>query len=411
MIIFEILKVALNSLKTNKLRSSLTVLGIVVGIFSIISISTVISMLQTSIEEGVSALSKNTFQIQKWPAVGTGTENWAAIRNRKNITLDNYYDLKDRIGDDARVGAEDWNQGRLMKRGNKQTNPNVSLCGLTPEAFPNNDWVVSNGRVINERDLESNSRVVVIGDDIKTALFEPYEDPIGEEVYVDGMKLKVIGVLDSKEGGIFGRNEGSYAFVPITKTLSHYGDERSSLNLTVFVYNESDYEDVLIKAEGIMRTLRKVPPGEERDFDIYSNESVLTQINEITEGVRLGAYVIGMIALLAAGVGIMNIMLVSVTERTKEIGIRKAIGARKFNVLTQFLAEAIVLCLFGGIVGIILGVGVGNFAGSLLQATAVIPLDWVLVGVILCVLIGVTFGTYPAVKAANLDPIEALRYE
>lgn len=411
MLIFEIIVVALNSLKTNKLRSSLTVLGIIVGIFSIISISTVISMLQTSIEEGVSALSKNTFQIQKWPAVGTGTENWAAIRNRKNITLDIYYDLKEKIGSEARVGAEDWNQGKLFKRGNKQTNPNASLCGVTPEAFQNNDWEVEAGRVINERDIQSNARVVVIGEDIKNALFNPYEEPLGKEVTVDGLKLRVIGILDSKDKGMFGRNEGSYAFVPITRTQTLYGERHSSLNLTVFVYEDEKYEDVQLKAEGIMRTLRKVPPGQERDFDIYSNESVLAQINDITEGVRLGAYVIGLIALLAAGVGIMNIMLVSVTERTKEIGIRKAIGARKVNILMQFITEAIVLCLFGGAIGIILGVGIGNFAGSLLQATAVIPLDWVLIGVFLCILIGVVFGTYPAMKAANLDPIEALRYE
>jgi putative ABC transport system permease protein len=189
-----------------------------------------------------------------------------------------------------------------------------------------------------------------------------------------------------------------------------YGDNRS-LNITVSVDTKEKYDDVILQAEGAMRTIRKVPPGEPNDFDIYSNESVLTQINQMTEGVRLGAYVIGLIALLAAGVGIMNIMLVSVTERTKEIGIRKAIGARKTNVLFQFLVEAVTLCLLGGVVGIILGVGAGNFAGSLLDASATIPMDWVIIGVFLCVLIGVIFGTYPAYKAANLDPIEALRYE
>lgn len=411
MLILEIIKVALNSLKVNKLRSSLTVLGIIVGIFSIISISTVIAMLQTSIENGVSALGKNTFQIQKWPAVGNGTQNWAAIRNRKNITLDNYEVLKNKLGSAASVGAEDWQSGKLVKRGNKQTNPNISMCGLTPEAFPNNDWFVTAGRVINQRDIESAARVVVIGEDIKNSLFEPYEEPLGEEVYIDGNKFKVIGVLNNRDKGIFGRNEGNYAFVPITFTQSHYGDQNRSLNITVAVYDGNNYDDTQMQAEGIMRTLRKVLPGEERDFDIFSNKSVLTQINEMTEGVKLGAYVIGLIALLAAGVGIMNIMLVSVTERTKEIGIRKAIGAKKINILLQFISEAIVLCLFGGMVGIILGVGLGNFAGSLLQATTVIPLDWMMVGVILCILIGVIFGTYPAVKASNLDPIEALRYE
>ncbi|HPN37849.1 MAG TPA: FtsX-like permease family protein, partial [Melioribacteraceae bacterium] len=165
------------------------------------------------------------------------------------------------------------------------------------------------------------------------------------------------------------------------------------------------------KSEGYMRTIRKVPPGEENDFDIRTNENVLKQINDITSGVRIGAIVIAGIALLAAGIGIMNIMLVSVTERTKEIGIRKAIGAKRSNILFQFLIESIVLSLFGGVIGIFLGVLVGNLAGSALNAVATIPIDSVMFGVGLCVFIGVLFGTYPAYKASNLDPIEALRYE
>jgi putative ABC transport system permease protein len=160
-----------------------------------------------------------------------------------------------------------------------------------------------------------------------------------------------------------------------------------------------------------MRTIRKVPPGEENDFEIMSNESIIGQINDITGGVKIGAMVVSIIALLAAGVGIMNIMLVSVTERTREIGIRKAVGAKKKNILVQFLVEAIFLCIAGGIVGIFLGIGIGNMAGSLLNADAAIPYDWVLIGLGLCIFVGVVFGTYPAFKAANLDPIEALRYE
>lgn len=407
--LLETSKVAFTSLHSNRLRSTLTIVGIVVGIFSIISISTVIAMLQNSIEDGVAALGKNTFQIQKWPAVGNGTQNWAEIRNRKDITYEDYVRLKESLTGAKFVGAEQWNFGNKIIYGNKETNPNTSVCGATPDAFPNNDWYASEGRVVNQNDVDRYQRVICIGSSVAEKLFE-YEDPIGKEVKIDGNKFRVIGVMDSKTGNMFGRDQGNDNYIPITTMQAIYGDTRS-INITVSIDENDNYDDVILQAEGAMRTIRKVPPGALNDFDIYSNESLLTEINNMTEGIRLGAYVIGLIALLAAGVGIMNIMLVSVTERTKEIGIRKAIGAKKLNILFQFLVEAVTLCVLGGIAGIILGVGAGNFAGSLLQASATIPLDWVVIGVLLCILIGVTFGTYPAYKAANLDPIDALRYE
>ncbi len=174
---------------------------------------------------------------------------------------------------------------------------------------------------------------------------------------------------------------------------------------------QKNTEDVIDAAIGHFRKIRKVEPGEPDDFSIFSNESLITQVNEITDPIKIGALVVSVIALLAAGVGIMNIMLVSVTERTREIGIRKAIGARRNSILIQFLIEAIILCFIGGVVGIIIGIGIGNLAGSFLSAQAAIPVDWVIIGISLCVLVGIIFGTYPAYKAANLDPIEALRYE
>lgn len=408
--IFEIFKIALNSIKMNKLRSSLTILGIVVGIFSIISISTIIAMLQTSIEEGVSALGKNTFQLQKWPSVQTGTaEEQAMIRNRRDITAEEFYRLADKLDGKAMyTAAEQWMWGRRIKFGNKETNPNVNVCGATPGAFSNNGWDIEDGREFNQRDVDRGARSIILGKDIVTVLF-PNSDPIGQEVKVDGQKLTVLGVLESK-GAFFGQSQDNYAVIPITTWQSFFGNRRS-VNITVQAYERDSYQDLIEATEGYFRTIRKVPPGEPNDFDVRSNENTLSQINDITSGVRIGAFVIAAIALLAAGVGIMNIMLVSVTERTREIGIRKAIGAKSKNILVQFLSEAVTLSLFGGIIGIILGVIVGNLVGSLMNATAVVPFDWIFVGVITCVFIGIIFGTYPAYKAANLDPIEALRYE
>ena len=408
--IFEIIMVALSSLRSNKLRSALTILGIIVGIFSIIAISTVIEMLQTSIQEGVSMLGQNTFQIQKFPALNTGgPEGRAKYRNRPDITLEEYYKLKEKLKEAKYVGAEQWNFGKQIIYGNKKTNPNVQIAGTTPEAFPNNKWVVDQGRAFNENDVYRYEHIVVLGADVAKSLF-PYEDPVDKMIKIDGHKLKVIGVLET-QGGAFGNSQDNFAIMPITTFQSFYGKYSRSVNITVMAPDRDSYNNIIEQAEGYFRTIRHVGAGEDNNFDFFSNESLLTQINQITIGVRIGSIIVAAIALLAAGVGIMNIMLVSVTERTKEIGIRKAIGAKKINILVQFITEAITLCLIGGILGIIIGVTVGNVAGSLLEASAVIPYDWVMVGILLCVIIGVTFGTYPAYKAANLDPIESLRYE
>ena len=407
--ILEVIKVALASLRTNKLRSSLTILGIVVGIFSIIAISTIIEMLQKSIQEGVSMLGQNTFQIQKFPVFNNGPNNRASFRNRPDITLEEYYQLKEKLVEAKYVGAEQWVFGKLFKVGNRETNPNNQIAGTTPEAFPNNKWTVEDGRAFNDRDVQRYENYVVIGADIAKKLF-PNFSAVGQIVTMDGHKLKIIGVLEA-QGGAFGQSQDNFAVIPITTFQNFYGKHSRSINITVMGHDKDSYNELIDLASGYLRTIRKVPSGKPDNFEIFSNESMLTQINNITAGVRIGSVVIAAIALLAAGVGIMNIMLVSVTERTREIGIRKAVGAKKFNILIQFLTEAVTLCLMGGILGIILGIVIGNIAGSLLKASAVIPIDWVIIGVLLCVIIGVIFGTYPAYKASNLDPIEALRYE
>jgi putative ABC transport system permease protein len=175
--------------------------------------------------------------------------------------------------------------------------------------------------------------------------------------------------------------------------------------------SQADYQRTIESAIGYMRMIRKIGPNDENDFEVFSNESLIGQVNDITGPIKIGALAVSLVALIAAGVGIMNIMLVSVTERTKEIGIRKAIGARSSSILIQFLIEAIILCLLGGIIGIALGIGLGNFAGGFLNAEMAIPYDWVIIGITMCLVVGLIFGTYPAYKAANLDPIEALRYE
>ncbi len=406
----EIIFVSLSSLKANKLRALLTVLGIVVGIFSIIVIMTVITALQSSIESGVSMLSKNTFQIQKYPAIQMGGPgSRAKYRNRKDITVDEFYRLKESLIQASYVGAEQWQWGRILRFEGRDTNPNVSVAGVTPEAMQTNNWNIANGRALQQSDVDFSSSIIILGKDVVDKLF-PSTDPVGQYIRIEGRPLLVAGVLES-QGQMFGQGRDNIALMPLTTFQSLYGKRSRSLNITVMSPSQETYDAVIEATIGQMRTIRKVPPGEENDFEIFSNESLMAQINETTQYVELGAIAISLIALLAAGIGIMNIMLVSVTERTKEIGIRKAVGARKINILTQFLVEAITLCIFGGIIGIVLGVIVGNLAGSFLNAQFVVPVVWVVIGVFLCIIVGLVFGTYPAYKASNLDPIEALRYE
>lgn len=407
----QIFFLSVQSLKTNRLRTLLTILGIVVGIFSIIVIMTVITMLQTSIENGVSMLSKNTFQISKFPAIHTGGhEAWQKYRNRKDITLEDYYRFEKVMTGVKYMGAEQSKGGAVIRFGNKETNPNIAVVGVTVGAFYTHNVTVESGRSIRETDVMYGNNVCILGKDVEKALFGGVINPVGQIIKVDKMPIKVIGTLEPQPE-LFGQSMDSYIVTPITTWQSIYGQKRRSVSITIMAKGDEEYESTIERSIGFMRTIRKVEPGKENDFEIFSNQSIMDQINDITGGVQIGAMVISIIALIAAGVGIMNIMLVSVTERTREIGIMKAVGARKNHILFQFLIEAVILCFIGGLIGIVLGVGIGNLAGGFLNASATIPYQWIAIGMTLCIVVGIVFGTYPAIKAANLDPIEALRYE
>jgi putative ABC transport system permease protein len=404
----QVLAISLQSLKSNRLRTALTILGVVVGIFSIIVIMTILTMLQNSINDGLSSLGKNTFQIQKHDNVFGGGPR-RDDRNRKDLTIEDAKRLKEMLKQAKYVGVEQWQFGRVAKFGNKETNPNLSIAGVSTDAMKTNDWNVEEGRDFREDDINYSADVCLIFQPVVDKLF-PNVNPIGQSLRVDGKPLRVVGIIE-KQSALFGQSRDNYILVPITTWQSMYGRYGRSVNITVMSQDADDYEDVIEAATGHMRSIRKVAAGDPNDFFIFSNESMITEINKITDPIKIIALAISLIALIAAGVGIMNIMLVSVTERTREIGIRKALGARKTWILSQFLYEAIILCMLGGLIGIVIGVGIGNIAGSLINAQAAVPWNWVFLGLLICVLVGVVFGTYPAYKAANLDPIEALRYE
>jgi putative ABC transport system permease protein len=406
----QLLLVALQSLKTNRLRTLLTVLGVVVGIFSIIVVMTIVTMLQNTINEGFQFLSKNTFQIQKWPAIQTGGhQEHQKYRNRKDITLEDFFRFESMMKGAKNVGAYQGTGGKVIQFGNRETNPNTQIVGVTEGVYPSLNLEIDQGREFRSNDIEYSNYVCVLGNYVVDKILYDI-DPVGQVIRVDGHPMRVIGTL-AKKPDFFGQTVDNYVVLPITTFQSIYGKRNGSVEITVMANNQAEYQRTIESAIGYMRLVRKIEPGEENDFEIFSNDSLIDQVNDITGPIKIGALAVSLVALLAAGIGIMNIMLVSVTERTREIGIRKAVGARKSSILIQFLFEAIILCLIGGTGGIVIGIGIGNFAGSFLNAQMAIPIDWIIIGISMCFIVGVIFGTYPAYKAANLDPIEALRYE
>lgn len=406
----EIIALALASLRASKLRSALTMLGIAVGVFSVIGVMTVISGLRGSIESGLNVLGANSFLIQKYPAINFSDPR-QRFANRRDIDYpqaSRFQQLMEADGD-AQVSLQLGRGGLRVSHLDRRTNPNVRLVGTDASYVVSFNYDIETGRNLDVGDIEFGRPVALLGADVVSRVF-PDSDPLGQTVRMDGRIYTVVGVLKTK-GTSFGQSQDNIVVVPITQFLDAYGRARRSIGVNVQSPSQEALEETYDRAIGVMRLVRGLEPEDPNDFEVFSNDSLIEAFNDIAGVVAVAAFVISAIALLASGVGVMNIMLVSVTERTKEIGIRKSIGARKADILTQFLLEAVALSLCGGLAGVVVGVIGGNAAGMFFQTGLVFPWLWALAGMIVCGGIGVGFGLYPAWKAASLDPIEALRYE
>jgi len=403
----ESFRMAVDALKANKMRSILTLLGIAIGVFSVIGVMTAIRTMESSITSGLNVFGTNTFLIQKYPVIQMGHMD-DKYRNRRDITYDQFVKLKERAKLPSLVTVAQGTGGITIKYKDEQAK-GIYVAGGSVGALRTYNNFVADGRDINQQDIDNNRRVVVLGMDVVDQLF-PFEDPLNRDIKIDGTGYKVIGVLE-RLGEMFGQSQDNFLLIPISNYLNSFADRNTDLQITVEAESAELYDKTMDEAIGIIRSIRKVPPGAENDFEVSSNAELIETFSSFTAGVKLFALAVSVIALVVAGIGIMNIMLVSVTERIKEIGIRKAIGATRRDILTQFLSEAVFLSEFGGIAGVILGIAGGNLVAMLLKVPAQIPIDWAIIGLVVCSVIGIGFGIYPAYKAAKLDPIDALRYE
>jgi putative ABC transport system permease protein len=405
----ESIIMALDSLRTNKLRSSLTLLGIAIGLFSIIIVMTSIGAVQNSVEDAFALIGKNNFYIQKMPAVRIGGPgSWRKYRHRKDITLEQAKRLEKMTTLPEAIGVSFGRGGRVVKYGNEKTNPDVTLSAVNAGALRIEAIEIAEGRGLTAQDVRLGRRVCIIGNDVYEKLF-PHISPLGQRIKIDKFTLEVVGVA-KKRGSVFGSSQDNFVMIPLSVFTRVYG-KRRNVSIAVKAPSTELLDATIDEVIGAMRVIRKVPPGKENDFEIVTFDQLIAQFNDLTRYFRFGAAVVAFIALIAAGVGIMNIMLVSVTERTKEIGIRKAIGAKKAIIRAQFVTESIVLSWVGGVIGILLGIIGGNIVALILNVSVILPLDWILIGFLVTTFVGVLFGVYPAVKASNLSPIEALRYE
>ncbi len=393
-------KIALNALKTNKIRSTLTALCIIIGITMVTIVDAVTTGMDVSFENSMSMLGQNVVYVQKSPWGMGGEYKWWEYRNRKEMKLEYVERIRDysRYANNVAASAD----RRVSIRYKGESAKNVSLSGATANYLEIEGLDIAEGRMFVEEEVRSGSNVAVIGHTLMESLFE-YENPLGKTIRFGGKRFSVVGVLE-KQGKFLGLEDtDNRIIVPITAYGQIYG-LRSGIQIGVQFSNQENLREGEYELEGIMRRIRQLDATEDNDFSLNKPEAFKQQL----EGMKAGIYAVGFIlsglSLLIGGIGVMNIMFVSVRERTKEIGIRKAVGAKSWEILTQFLLEAIAICLLGGIIGVALA---GLITVLINQVfVAVMNVGVVLLGFSICTIVGVVFGFIPAYRAAKSDPIE-----
>jgi putative ABC transport system permease protein len=410
----ENIQMAFKALRGNLLRAGLTMLIISFGILALVGILTAIDAILYSMSDSFSSLGANSFSIRPSNTEITTRSRGRVSKRAEPISFREAMQFKSEF-DGAGVIAVSFTgkTGVVARYSEEESNPTLRIVGADENQLELYGMEIERGRYFNPNEISNARPVAVLGENIVRSLYGgKAEKAVGSYIRADGHKFLVVGTMEAQGGGLNpGSNADASIYVPLPRVRQLYGSQRTNYRVAVAAPQASLLEELTSEAIGTMRQVRRLRSFEPNDFEIRQSDDLINTIRENTVKIRLGTIAIGIMTIFGAAIGLMNIMLVSVTERTKEIGISKAIGANRNHILTQFLTEAIVICVLGGMFGIILGVLAGNIVTFFLGTPFIIPWLWMTLALVVCILVGLVSGLYPAIKASKLDPIDALRYE
>jgi putative ABC transport system permease protein len=409
-VFLENLRISAISIKSHMLRTVLTILIIAFGIMALVGILTAIESIKFSLNNNFSRMGANTFTIKNNEMRFGGNNNNRSKDNRR-ITYDEAQKFKNDFKFDAWTSISTFaTHTATIKYKSVKTNPNIGVLGADENNVVTGGMEIEKGRNFTNNEVNFGANVVIIGGALSKTIFKKKENPIEQIISIGPGKYRVIGVLKEK-GSSMGFSGDNNCILPITNVRQYFARPDMSYTLSIMTKNPRDMDYAISEATGLFRAIRKCRIGEENNFGVEKSDNIAKMLVDKIKYVTMAATIIGLITLLGAAIGLMNIMLVSVTERTREIGIRKAIGATRKVIKNQFLTEAILICQLGGFLGIILGILIGNLMSLLTGGSFIVPWFWIISGILLCLIVGLASGIYPAIKASKLDPIEALRFE